>query len=107
LVFIQPGQQNPVALKLIALSMLLSLPALVTYSLWKRVPPAVLWVLVLCQWISFSWYNWDLPLRGQPTTSNPVLLALSGGDHFPVWCWIIIACLCQYEHHLRSRVKVL
>lgn len=101
--FSQPGQQNPVAVTLIWLLPLLSLPTLVTYSLWKRVSPAVLWVLVLCQWISFSWINWDSSLHGQSTTSNPILLALSGGVAFPVWCWIIIAGLCQFEYRLRRR----
>jgi hypothetical protein len=105
--FSQTGGQNPVAVTLIWLLPFLSLPALVTYWLWKRVPPAVLWGLVLCQWVSFSWINWDSSLRGQSTTSNPVLLALSGGVAFPVWCWIIIAGLCQFEHHLRSKVEVL
>jgi hypothetical protein len=101
--FSQPGQQNPVAVTLIWLLPLLSLPALVTYSLWKRMPPAALWGLVLCQWMSFSWINWDSSLRGQSTTSNPILLALSGGVAFPAWCWIIIAGLCQFEYRLRHR----
>ena len=106
-VFSQPGQQNPVAVTLIWLLPLLCIPALVTYSLWKRVPPAMLWALALCQWTSFSWINWDSALHGQSTTSNPIFLALSGGVAFPVWCWIIIAGLCQYEHYFRSKVEAL
>ena len=45
--FSQTGWQNPIAVTLIWLLPLLSLPALVTYSLWKKVPPAALWGLVL------------------------------------------------------------
>jgi len=43
--FSQTGWQNPIAVTLIWLLPLLSLPALVTYSLWKKVPPAALWGL--------------------------------------------------------------
>ena len=101
--FSETGWQNPIAVMLIWLLPLLSLPTLITYALWKRVPPVVLWGLALCQWAAFSWINWDSVLQGRSTTSNPVLISLSGGVAFPVWCWIVIAGLCQYEHHLRSR----
>jgi hypothetical protein len=99
------GWRNPIEVVLIGLLPLLSLPALITYSLWKKVPPAVLWGLSFCQWASFSWANWDTVLQGRSTTSNPILVALSGGVAFPVWCWVIIAALCQYEYHLRSRTE--
>jgi hypothetical protein len=101
--FSETGWQNPIAVTLIWLLPLLSIPALVTYWLWERAPVAVFWVLALCQWGSISWINWDSALHGRSTTSNPLLLALSGGVAFPVWCWIIIACLCQYAHRLRRR----
>ena len=77
--FSTPGQDNPIAVALLWILPLFSLPAVVIYWVWKRVPPALLWGFVLCQWASVSWINWDSFLHGRSTTSNPVLLALSGG----------------------------
>jgi hypothetical protein len=101
----QVGSQNPIAVTLVWLLPLLSLPALTIYGLSKRAPPAMMWGFVFCQWASFSWLNWDSYLRGQSTSSNPLLILLSGGVAFPVWCWIAIAALCQYENHFRARLE--
>ncbi len=101
--FSTPGQDNPIAVALIWILPLLSLPALVTYWVWKRVPPAVLWGFVLCQWAALAWLNLDSCHRKGCTTSNPLLIMLSAGVIFPVFCWIAIACLCQFEYRLRPR----
>jgi len=103
--FSTPGQENPIAVALIWILPLFSFPLLITYWIWKRVPPAVFWVLAACQWATLSWFNWESCLRKGCTTSNPLLIVLSAGIIFPVWLWIVIAGLCQYEHHLRSRIK--
>lgn len=103
--FTTPGQDNPVAVVLIWILPLFSLPLLGVYSIWKRVPPAVFWGFVACQWATLAWLNLDSCLRKGCTTSNPLLIVLSAGIIFPVWCWIIIAILCQYEHHLRFKSK--
>jgi hypothetical protein len=102
--FSEPGYQNPIAVTLTWLIPLLSLPLLGAYSFWKAVHPAIIWGLVMCQWVSFSWLNWDSYLHGDSTTSNPILISLSGGIAFPVWCWVGIAILCQCEYSLRSRM---
>lgn len=98
-----PGQNNPIAVALIWILPLFSLPLLVIYWIWKRARPAVFWGFVVCQWATLAWFNLDSCLRKGCTTSNPLLIALSAGIIFPVWCWIIIAGLCQFEYRLRNR----
>jgi hypothetical protein len=101
--FSAPGQNNPIAVALIWILPLFSLPLVVIYWVWKRVRPAVFWGFVACQWATLSWFNWESCLRKGCTTSNPVLIVLSAGIIFPVWLWIVIAGLCQYEYRLRRR----
>jgi hypothetical protein len=96
-------QDNPIAVALIWILPLFSLPLLVTYWIWKGMRPVVFWAFVAGQWATLSWFNWESCLRKGCTTSNPVLIVLSAGIIFPVWLWIVIAGLRQYEHHLRSR----
>ena len=81
----------------------LSVPVLAVHCVWRRLPTTVFWVLLFCQWASASWLNWESYLRRGGITSNPFLYALSGVVAFPVWCWIVIAALCQYEYHIRSK----
>jgi hypothetical protein len=101
--FSTPGQNNPIAVALIWILPLFSLPLLITYAIWKRVRPAVFWAFAASQWATLSWFNWESCLRKGCTTSNPLLIVLSAGIIFPVWLWILIAGLCQYEYHLRRR----
>ncbi|MGF7180202.1 hypothetical protein [Tunturiibacter psychrotolerans] len=105
--FSEAGWQNPIAVTLFWLLPSLSLPVLATYGLWKRVPPATMWGFAFCQWIVISWLNWDSYLQGRSTTSNPLLILLSGGVAFPVWCWIAIAAVCQLENHFRRKLGTL
>jgi hypothetical protein len=99
--FSGPNQGNPVAVALTWILPLFSLPLLITYSIWKRVPPAVFWGFVACQWAVLAWFNLNSCFLKGCTTSNPFLIALSAGIVFPVWLWGIIAGLCQFEYHLR------
>jgi hypothetical protein len=102
--FTDPGQDDPVAVALLWILPLFSAPLLVIYVVWKRVKPAVFWGFVACQWAAVSWLNLDLCLRkGGCTTSNPLLVVLGGAIVFPVWCWILIASLCQCEYRLRRK----
>jgi hypothetical protein len=101
--FSTPGQDNPIAVVLIWILPLFSLPLLVTYGIWKRVRPAVFWAFAVSQWATLSWFNWESCLRKGCTTSNPVLIVLSAGIIFPVWLWIVIAGLCQFEYGLRKK----
>ena len=101
--FSAPGQNNPIAVALIWILPLFSLPMLVIYWIWKRVRPAAFWGLAICQWAILAWFNLDSCLHKGCTTSNPLLIALSAGIIFPVCCWIIIAGLCQFEYRLRHR----
>jgi hypothetical protein len=103
--FTTGGQHNPIAVALIWILPLFSLPLVVTYSVWKQMPPAVFWGFVACQWTTFAWFNWQNCLRDGCTTSNPLLIVLGAGIAFPVPCWIIIAGLCQIEHHLRRKLQ--
>jgi hypothetical protein len=101
--FSTPGQDNPIAVALIWILPLFSLPLLATYWIWKRVPPTVFWAFAASQWATLSWFNWESCLRKGCTTSNPVLIVLGAGIIFPVWLWIVIAGLCQLEYRLRRR----
>ena len=83
---------------------LLSLPVLGIYVFWSKMPTAVFWILLFCQWASASWLNWESYLHQGSITSNPFLYALIGAAVFAVWCWVLIAGLCQYEHNLRANV---
>lgn len=103
--FTTSGQDSPIIVALIWILPLFSLPLLIAYSIWKRVSPAVFWGFVACQWATLAWLNLDDCFREGCTTSNPLLIVLSAGIIFPVWCWIIIAGLCQCEHHLRLKTK--
>ena len=101
--FSETGYQNHLAVTLFWALPLMSLPLFSMYSLWSKMPVATFWGLLFCQWATMSWLNWDNYLHQREATSNPVLIALSGGATFPVWCWIVVAALCQYEHHLRNK----
>lgn len=101
--FSTPGQNSPIAVALVWILPLFSLPLLVTYWIWKRVRPAAFWAFAACQWVTLSWFNWESCLRKGCTTSNPLLIVLSAGIIFPVWLWVVIAGLCQYEYLLRRR----
>jgi hypothetical protein len=101
--FTTPGQDNSIAVALVWILPLFSLPLLVGYAIWKRVPPAVFWGFVACQWATLAWFNLDSCFRKGCTISNPVLIVLSAGLIFPVWCWLAIAILCQIESRLRRR----
>jgi hypothetical protein len=105
--FTTHGRDNPIAVALIWILPLFSLPLVVTYSTWKRMRPAVFWGFVACQWATLAWLNFENCFRKGCTTSNPLLIALSAGIFLPVLCWLIIAGLCQLEHHLRPKVEVL
>jgi len=83
-----------------------SLPVFAVYCAWRKMPTWAFWGLLICQWVTVSWLNWDSYLHEGGTTSNPILIALSGGVAFPVWCWILIAVLCQYEHYIRAKESV-
>ena len=95
--------QNRVAVTLFWALPLVSLPVFALYCAWRKLPTSAFWGLVICQWATVSWLNWDSYLHGGSVTSNPILIALSGGVAFPVWCWVLIAALCQCEHHIRSK----
>jgi hypothetical protein len=101
--FTDPGQDNPIAVALIWILPLFSLPVLVIYCVWKRMRPSVFWGFLACQWATLSWLNLDSCHRKGCTTSNPLLIALSPAVIFPVWCWIIIAGLCQFEYRIRRK----
>src|SRR5579875_3703394 len=100
-----PIQRNPIAVFLIWFLPLLSLPALISYWAWQRVSPLLFWGFAACEWAACSWLSWDSYFLGRSTTANPILLTLSGGMALPVWCWIILAGLCQLEHYLRRRAQ--
>jgi hypothetical protein len=107
LAFTTPGQEHPIAVALTNILPLFSLPLVITYGIWKRLSPALFWGFVGGQWTTLAWFNWEDCLRNGCTTSNPLLIALSAGIIFPVLCWIIIAGLCQLEHHLRPKDEAL
>lgn len=100
------ASENRIAVTLFWAVPLLSLPAVGVHIFWSKMPTAIFWALLICEWVSVSWLNWDSCLRRGCTTSNPLLITLSGAIAFPVWCWIAIACLCQYEHHIRTKRSV-
>lgn len=105
--FSETGNQNQIAVTLFWVLPLIALPLFGIYSTWSKMPTTAFWGLLICQWATMSWLNWGNSLRVGMATPNLVLIALSGGVAFPVWCWFVIAALCQYEHHLRGKRDLL
>ena len=99
----EAGRDNPIDVSLLWILPLLSLPLVVAYWAWAKMPPLEMWALALSEFASASWLNWTECLRRGCTTSNPVLITLSGVVFFSVPFRVAIAILCQCEFALRDR----
>lgn len=59
------------------LSPALSFPAFVIYLAFRRVGLFLAWLVPICTWLALFLTNWQSCMRGDCTTTNPILIFLS------------------------------